>query len=134
MSIRSLALAGITASLFAWPVYAHHSFAMFDHSQSLKLTGSVENFEWVNPHSWLFVRITEASGKTARWGFEGRSPNTLARLGLKPDSMKPGDTVTVEYHPLRDGSNGGQMTSLVLADGRTFNYERAITIKESPNY
>ena len=109
MTLRYSALTAITASLVAWPVYAHHSYAMFDNSQVLKVTGAVETFEWVNPHSWLFVRVTEPSGKTSRWGFEGRGLNMLISLGLKPDSMKPGDMVSVEYHPLKDGSNGGQI-------------------------
>jgi hypothetical protein len=131
MSLRTVAFASIAVSLFVMPASAHHSYAMFDHDQSLKVTGTVKNFEWTNPHSWLNIVVQDASG-THPFGFETRSPSNLAQLGMNPQSMKPGDKVTVTYHPLKDGSHGGEIVMLVLSDGKVIDYGKSLG--ETPHY
>jgi hypothetical protein len=127
MRIKSLVLTGVAASLFALPALAHHSYAMFDHGKYYKVTGTVKEFEWTNPHSWLHMVVTDAkTGKAIPYGFETRSPGLLTQLGLKPDSMKPGDKVTVTFHPLKDGSHGGEIRGLVLANGHEVNYGKSL--------
>ena len=132
MSFRSVALAGVATCLLAAPASAHHSYAMFDHDQTLKVTGSVKNFEWTNPHSWLNLVVTDPAGKTFPFGFETRSPSNLTQLGMNPKSMVPGDKVTVSYHPLKDGSHGGEITGLTLANGKTVDYGKSLG--ETPHY
>jgi hypothetical protein len=132
MIFRGLALAGVAALLLSAPASAHHSYAMFDHDQTLKVTGTVKSFEWTNPHSWLNVVVTEPAGKSYPFGFETRSPSNLASLGMNPQSMKPGDKVTVSYHPLKDGSHGGEITMLLLADGKVINYGKSL--EANPHY
>ena len=132
MFVKAFALAGAAALLLSAPASAHHSYAMFDHDQTLKVTGVVKNFEWTNPHSWLNVVVNDPSGKTFPFGFETRSPSNLTQLGMNPKSMVPGDKVTVSYHPLKDGSHGGEITMLLLANGKTVDYGKSL--EANPHY
>ena len=132
MHFKGLMLAGLAASLFAVPALAHHSYAMFDHGKLMKVSGVVTQWEYVNPHSWLHINVTGADGKVFPFGFETRSPQLLTRLGIGRDTMKPGDKITVSYFPLKDGSNGGEIRVLLLADGKEINY--GPSLGEHPNY
>jgi hypothetical protein len=120
MQIKTIGLAVIAAAAFAAPALAHHSFAMFDADKTVTVKGVVKEFEWVNPHSWLRVTIQDqATGRATQWAFEMGPPPQQIRRGWKPDSLKPGDPVTLTMHPLRDGSRGGQLLTATLPDGRT---------------
>src|SRR5258706_12645985 len=81
------------------------------------MTGTVKEFEWTNPHSWLRITV-EDQGKSLQWALEMGSPAQQARVGWKPDSVKAGDKVSVTIHPLKDGSRGGQFMSAVLPNGQ----------------
>ncbi len=122
--MRKLAcgLAGVAAVLAAAPAVAHHAFAMFDQSKLVYITGTVKEFELVNPHGWLHVamptdKADTAKGDTAIWAFEGGSVNQLTSLGWK-DSVRPGDKVEVGFYRMKDGSRGGQLMNVKLPDGR----------------
>lgn len=104
-------IAGIAASL-AVPAFAHHSFAMFDNQKDLTLEGTIKEFQWTNPHSWIQVMVKDESGKEVEWSIEGGSPNSLRRNGWQRTSLKPGDKVVVITHPLKDGSPGGSLVSV----------------------
>jgi len=114
-AFAALALAGAAAA----PALAHHSFAMFDFQASKTVTGTVEQFDWTNPHTFIWLQVpTGANGATERYGFEGMSPNYLGRRGWSKSTLKPGDKVTVIYHPLKDGSKGGTYQKVQLSDGK----------------
>ena len=123
MSLKALALTAIVASAAlasAAPVLAHHSFSMFATDKTVALKGVVKEFEWTNPHSWLHMKVTTPEGAVQNWAFEMASPAQLsARGGLKPDTLKPGDEVTVQMHPMKDGSHGGSYVAVKLASGTT---------------
>lgn len=104
------------AGVFA-PAYAHHSFAAFDQTKKVEIKGSVKEFQYTNPHSWLMVNVEKAGGGTDVWSIEMLSPSVLSRMGWKKNTLKPGDKVTVTINPTRDGSLGGNMVSIVRADG-----------------
>ena len=93
MKFRALSLATIAVGVFVVPASAHHSFAMFDATKEVTMSGTVKEFEWTNPHSWLRVMIEDQSGKSLQWAIEMGSPAQQARVGWKPDSVKPGDKV-----------------------------------------
>ena len=118
MKLAPLALAAIGTAVLAAPALAHHSFAMFDSEKTLTLKGTVKEFEWTNPHSWLRVMVTDDSGTPRQWALEMGSPGQQSRVGWKPDSVKPGDQVTVQIHPLKDGSRGGQFLGADLPSGQ----------------
>ena len=102
----------------ALPAMAHHSFSMFDAQKEIVLKGTVKEFQWSNPHTWIQLNVTDVSGSVLEWSIEGGSPNLLGRQGWKRNTLKPGDDVQITVHPLRDGQPGGSFVSAVLPDGR----------------
>jgi hypothetical protein len=115
-TLTALALTG----LLAGPAMAHHSYAMFDNTKLVLLHGTVLSFSYVNPHSWISVTGAQDDKTPAvRWDVEATSPLSLANLGIKADTLKPGDKLTVALRPLRDGRYGGSMVFIVTSDGAT---------------
>lgn len=109
-----LALAAVL--LAPIPALAHHSYAMFDMTKTVALKGSVVQFKWQNPHSWIELDVP-VGNRVERWAIEGTAPANLVQEGWKRTSLKPGDKVTIKIHPLRDGSKGGALAGAQLADG-----------------
>jgi hypothetical protein len=107
--------------LAAWCVagsaLAHHSFAMFDQSKQVTLTGTVREFQWTNPHAWIHLDVPNASGGVDSWQIELNSPNNLKRQGWKSNSLMAGEKVTLMLNPLKDGTKGGLFISVTLPDG-----------------
>jgi hypothetical protein len=95
---------------------AHHAAAMFDTEKTITISGTVEEFAYVNPHAWLYVVVTDDKGETL-WGFEAEGPSALMRAGIKNNALQPGDLVTVTARPLRDGRPAGALVSVTKADG-----------------
>jgi hypothetical protein len=110
----SLAIAGTLVA----PAFAHHSFAIFDQTKVLYQTGTVKQLDWINPHAWLHVDITDPAGKTMTWSFEGGATAQLTQLGWKPETFKAGEKVVVGFRPMKDGSRGGQIMNVTLANGQ----------------
>src|SRR5712691_12037508 len=109
MKSKAVSLTAIAVAAFTAPALAHHSFAMFDVQQTITLQGTVKEFEWVNPHSWLRVMVNdEKTGKPVLWAIELSSPGRLVTMGMRSDSVKAGDVVSVTIHPMKDGARGGQ--------------------------
>jgi len=119
MNSKILSLAVVVTAAFAVPGYAHHSFSMFDAEKTVTLKVTVQELEWVNPHSWLRVMIPDQAGTPRVWALEMGPPARQLRRGWKPDSVKHGDAITVNYHPLKDGSRGGQLVSAILPNGKS---------------
>jgi hypothetical protein len=121
--LKTLCLAGMSAALLAGPAVAHHSFAMFDQTKTFTVQGTVKEFLFVNPHSWLQVVATDAKGKTTEWSFEMAAVGALTRDGFTANKVAVGDKVTVTAHPLRDGSPGGQFLAVVLPNGQKLSHQ-----------
>ena len=119
MTSKTVSLAVVAAAALAVPASAHHSFSMFDAQKTVTMKVSVTELEWVNPHAWLRVMIPDQAGTPRIWALEMGPPARQLRRGWKPDSVKAGDVITVNYHPLKDGSRGGQLVSAVLTDGKS---------------
>ena len=118
MKVHLFAFTAAALSLIAGPVVAHHSFAMFDPEKTITVSGVVKEFEWTNPHVWLHVMAADTSGKAVEWSFEMQATAQASSGGWRPDTVRPGDKVMVEFHPLRDGSRGGELLAATVADGR----------------
>ena len=118
MKRYKLALACLV--LAAAEAHAHHSAAMFDDQVVLTLRGTVTRFDYVNPHSWLYVSVEDEDGGVTEWGFELDAPPRLRRLGVAPSFWREGDAITVKTHPLKDGRPAGHLVGAVTGAGRTF--------------
>ena len=93
----------VNLAALAPPLEAHHSFAAFDTNQRVTWEGVVTEVQWKNPHSWIHVDVTDASGKTVNWGFESTSPVQLVQR-VKPSLLKAGVRISVTGAPGRDPS------------------------------
>jgi hypothetical protein len=109
---------GAALVLFLGHAHAHHSGAMFDITKEVKISGTIQEFNWTNPHSNFKIKVVNALGNEEIWAVEMNSPNNLVREGWKRTTLKVGDKVTVTVRPLRDGTPGGQYVSVILADGK----------------
>jgi hypothetical protein len=117
MKFKALGLAGIAVAMYAIPAFAHHSFAMFDAEKRSTLVGTVKEFQWTNPHSWILVMVPNAQGVEEQWAIEMGAPGGLARQGWVPKTLTPGMKITATIHPLKDGTHGGQFMAVQLPDG-----------------
>ncbi len=119
---KTLAAAALAALAVAPGIaLAHHSYAAFDRSRQVSITGTVISWEWTNPHSHLQVMAPDANGKAMKpWDLELSSPNILRSSGWARDSLKPGDKVTVVLYPRRDGVLGGNPITVTAPDGHVY--------------
>jgi hypothetical protein len=99
---------------------AHHSAVMFDSKKEITLEGTVKEFQFTNPHSWLIVDVTSKDGSVTAWGFEGEGPTALLRNGVRPADLKAGTKLTITGHPMKDGRPGALWLKAVRADGVEF--------------
>jgi hypothetical protein len=112
-------LAVVGFSLMSTESVAHHAFSsVFDPNTPLNVEGTVTKVEWMNPHTWFYIDVSDGDGADETWGFEMGSPNTLSRRGWNRDSLKIGDEIIVVGWRARDGSMRGAVASVTLADGR----------------
>jgi Family of unknown function (DUF6152) len=111
------AIAGSVALSLSAPAVAHHSTAMFDFSKTVEVKGTIKEFQWTNPHTWTKVDVEGGGSAVVEYGLEGMSPNYLSRNGWSKRTLKTGDKVLLQVHPLKDGRPGGFMVSVKLADG-----------------
>jgi hypothetical protein len=111
---------GVGLLVAAVPLLAHHSFAAeYDRNKPIKFTGKVTKMEWMNPHIYFYVDVKdEASGKVINYACEGGAPNGLYRNGWRKESLKVGDTVTVDGWRAKDGSNTVNAGNVLLPDGK----------------
>src|SRR5579864_2080475 len=119
MRVRLIAVAGaLGASLWHAPLArSHHSNVAFEVTKVVTITGVVKDFQWRNPHTWITLTVKDANGKTVDWSIEGRAPGILLRAGWTRDSLKPGETITVDMSPAKDGTNTGLVARVTKANG-----------------
>ena len=124
MKRTTLLLAPIVALALTGPAHAHHSHANVV-EETIVLRGTVKEFEWTNPHSWItFEVVNEETGEPEDWLLEARAPAQLLRRGWRRDSLKPGDVVSVTLRPLRSGGLGGLVRLVSFPDGRELQDEQ----------
>jgi hypothetical protein len=116
---HTLQVAAATGLLFtASAGLAHHSAAMFDQTRQITLSGTVREFQWTSPHCYIQLLTDADRSAPQEWSLEMAAPMYLYRLGWRPSTVKAGDKITVNVHPLRDGKRGGLLFKATTADGR----------------
>lgn len=114
--LTKLALAALLLSPLAVPASAHHSYAMFDSTRTVRLNATVVAFRWQNPHASIRVQVPVGNGQE-EWAVEMNSPNNLIQEGWGRTTLRQGDRVTLFVHPLRSGARGGSYVGVRKADG-----------------
>ncbi len=129
--MRPLAVAILAAAVSAWttglPAYAHHSTGLFDSGSIVKITGTVAEFRWINPHASIVIEGAPAGAPPGKWIVEMMAPTAMMDEGWRPDSLAIGDHITVYAHPLRNPATvkAGQRllyAGIVLPNRRTLGH------------
>jgi hypothetical protein len=116
---KYLALAAaLVAVVPAGQAQAHHSFAMFDQTKEVTVTGTVRQFQWTNPHSYIQLIAKDSSGKEVEWSMEMGAPMYLYARGWRPSTLKVGMVVSIKINPLRNGKPGGVVVDVTTPDGK----------------
>jgi hypothetical protein len=114
--MRNYGLAGlalvIATAMVAPPASAHHSYAMFATTKQVSVEGTVKQFMWTNPHSWIRLEVMDAKGQPQEWGVEMSSLTILVARGWNPKTVQPGDKIRMTVHPMKSGLPGGDFVSL----------------------
>ena len=119
LPIRALIVIATIILAAVPPLIAHHAFSSeFDASQPVRLTGTVTQMEWVNPHGWIHVNVRQQDGAVKHWAVEVATPNTLLRRGLRKADLVVGTTITIDGYQAKDRGLRAHGTYLTLTDGR----------------
>ena len=119
MKTSLLCVLAIGLGVASVPALAHHSFAAeYDNKKPVSLTGTVTKVEWMNPHARFYLDVKDDAGKVTNWEFELGSPNGLMRQGWTRNSMKIGDSISVDGSLAKDGSNLANARTVKLSDGK----------------
>ena len=110
------------------PVFAHHSFAMFELTKDVTYTGTVMEYNWENPHTHIIVKVDPGAkdpSTVGTWDIEGGATNIMGRQGWTRATYKVGDPITVVAHPMKDGSKGASLFYAVMPDGKRLYHDIA---------
>lgn len=119
---RLTLVVGAATLLIAQPSLGHHSAEMFEREHTVTLSGTVKEFRYINPHSWLIVDIENEDGSTTTWGFEAEGPQDLMHGGVRKSDLPPGARITVTGRPMRDGRPAAIWSTIVKEDGTLLNW------------
>jgi Family of unknown function (DUF6152) len=120
MKFRAAWIVVVTAAVVlsaAAPASAHHSFAVYDHTRTLTLRGTVTKFQWTNPHAYLEIDVKQPDGSVKHYSIELTSINMMQRVGWRSNMIKSGDQVTAVVAPLLSGEAAGLGLEVTLPDG-----------------
>ena len=119
MRMLSVGVVGFCLLLAGPVVSAHHSFsAEFDIDQPVTLKGTLTELEWVNPHGWIHMEVTDADGAVVNWAVEMGNPTALLRRGLRRSDFPPGMEIVVEGYKAKDATPTANGITIMFPDGR----------------
>jgi Family of unknown function (DUF6152) len=127
--MRRVPVCAVAMWLASGPLLAHHSGAMFDRTKKVTVSGTVVMFQYVQPHSWIDVKVKNADGTETLWSFEAGAPPQMKMVGLTPDVLHAGDKITITGHPLRDGRPAAAFIEIKLPDGKVYNTKPAAPLR-----
>ena len=119
MTDRRMLICFVTAcAAMGAALYAHHSAAVYETTTIELKNATMTGLVWANPHTLLTFDVTDAEGSAVSWSVESGSPSSLRRVGWNRNSVRAGDSVTVELFPARNGARVGRLAKVVFSDGR----------------
>ena len=101
------------------PLSAHHSNAGFNSDKVIEISGTIKEFQFTNPHTWIQVIVEDDKGAKTEWSVEWGSPNSLGRQGIRPSTFPAGAKVTMRLRPMLNGAPAGGFVGAKFADGKT---------------
>lgn len=104
--------------LISMPLLAHHGNAAYDDKNPITIKGTVTEFAWTNPHVQIYLDVKDEKGKVVHWSVETYSPGKLIRAGWTKEAIKPGDQVSINLIPAKNGAPVGFLHTLVLPNGK----------------
>ncbi len=116
-SLRVIMLFFAATLMVSVPVFAHHGNAAYDYSKTETLKGTVVEWFWANPHCLLTIDVKDDNGNVRQWTIEAGGPPAIAHSGWGRASFKPGDVVTVDVMPVKNGGPYARFRKVTLADG-----------------
>ena len=125
MRIRLLAIGSLFFGLLAisGPALAHHAWHGYDMANLTSVKGTVTQFDWANPHVWIYLEVKDEKADVEKWNAGGPSPSRMANTGWDKETLKPGDQITATGHPARNRTNAMRIEKVVLPDGRELTFE-----------
>jgi hypothetical protein len=115
---------GVLAAVIGAAVSAHHSVAAFDRANPATLTGTVKQFKYTNPHTWIYLMVPDGNGGERQWDLEGGAVNMVVRQGWTKNTVKPGMKIKLLIAPRKDGADGGEWLRLLEIDGKAFEVKK----------
>ena len=115
---KSFFFAVATALVMTLPAVAHHSHGNYNMTEYTILKGTIKEVHWLVPHSWVYLDVKDEKGDMDTWALEGAGSNTLLKQGWTREMLKPGDTISVRCHKLKDESPGCLLGFITIADGK----------------
>lgn len=118
MTFKVACAGAVALALAGGAALAHHSFAMFDMTKEVTVSGTVKQFQWANPHAYIQLVAKDEAGRDVEWSMEMGAPMYLYARGWRPSSLKAGMRINVVLNPLRNGRPGGVVRTVTSADGK----------------
>jgi len=119
LTMRGSLCLAVVLLMAATAAEAHHSFAMYDHTRTLTLKGTVTKFQWTNPHAYLEIDVRDTKGAVKHYTLEGTSINMMQRIGWRSNMIRFGDSIKVVMAPVTSGEAVGLLLEVTLANGET---------------
>ncbi|MFT3907526.1 MAG: DUF6152 family protein [Steroidobacteraceae bacterium] len=116
----SLMLTGLLVCLLGGAAQAHHSSTQYDQANPVALSGTVKEFRYTNPHTWIYLIVPDGKGGEQQWDLEGPAVNMLVRRGWTRDTLQAGMKIKAKVAPRKDGTAGGEWIAVIEIDGKSF--------------
>src|SRR5262252_1130926 len=118
MNVRALAILCVMVFVGrAASLSAHHSTVAYSLEPIMLKNATITKVLWAHPHIVLTFTVKEAKGELITWSTESGSPGSVARVGWNRNSVKPGDKVTIELFPSKNGAHVGRLKRVIFPDG-----------------
>jgi hypothetical protein len=115
---------GVISSFLTLFLLAHHGVSTYDMQKVMVLEGTIKEWRWGNPHTWLYLSVTARDGKIEQWNIEGAPPNWMSGQGWTPTSLRTGEKVSIKMHPSRIEALGGILMEVEQSDGKVLKVNR----------